>query len=74
MLIDKPLTQVERDNRIDMLEGCKNRICVTDDLDELLSLLYSATYYINILAQSRYLELMERAANETATIKESEEK
>lgn len=57
MLLDKPLTLLERDNKIDMLEGCKNRICVTDDVGELLSLLYSATYYLNILAQSRYLEL-----------------
>ena len=60
MLLDKPLTQIERDNSIDMLIGCKNRICVTDDVKELLSLVYSATYYINILAQSRYLELKER--------------
>ena len=65
MLLEKPLTRVERDNRIDSLEGCKNRICVTDDVGELLSLLYSATYYLNILAQSRYLELKERGSDES---------
>lgn len=25
-------------NKIDMMEGCKNRMCITDDRDELLSL------------------------------------
>lgn len=59
MLMDKPLTLNERDNAIGMLEGCKNRICVTYDVKELLSLVYSANYYINLLAQSRYLELKE---------------
>lgn len=57
MLLDKPLTQVEQDNKIAMLEGCKNRICVTDDVEELFSLLHSATNILNILARSRYLEL-----------------
>ncbi len=57
MLLDKPLTRVERDNEIDLLEGCKNRICITDDVGELFSLLHSATNILNILARSRYLEL-----------------
>lgn len=57
MLLDKPLTQIERDNKIAMLEGCENRICVTDDVGELFSLLHSATSILNILARSRYLEL-----------------
>ena len=65
MLLDKPLTRVEQENNIDMLIGCKNRICVTDDVKELLSLVYSASYYINLLAQSRYLELKEREADES---------
>lgn len=57
MLIDKPLTQIERDNAIGMLIGCKNRLCITDDVVELLVLVASATQYIHLLAQSRYLEL-----------------
>ena len=65
MILDKPLTQVERRNYIDMLEGCKNRICVTDDVGELFILLGSAVYQLNILAQSRYLELKEREVDES---------
>lgn len=57
MLLDKPLTEIEQDNKIAMLEGCKNRLCVTDDISELFTLLYSATNYLIILAESRYLEL-----------------
>lgn len=73
MLLDIPLTRVEQENNIYMLIGCKNRICVTNDVKELLSLVYLATYYINILAQSRYLELKEREADEAGTTKEHTE-
>lgn len=59
MLLDKPLTEIEQDNTILMLNGCKNRLCVTDDISELFTLLYSATNYLIILAESRYLELKE---------------
>lgn len=31
--------------KIDMMEGCKNRMCTTDDRDELLSLYASLTLY-----------------------------
>lgn len=48
-----------------MLEGCKNRLCVTDDIAELFTLLYSVTNYLIILAESRYLELKERAEDES---------
>lgn len=30
-------------NKIDMMEGCKNRMCITDDRDELLNLHASLT-------------------------------
>lgn len=63
MLLDKPLTEIEQDNKIAMLEGCKNRLCVTDDISELFTLLYSATNCLIILAESRYLGLKERENN-----------
>lgn len=28
----------EMQDKVDMIEGCKNRMCITDDRDELLSL------------------------------------
>ena len=34
------------DRAVRMLEGCKNRICVTDDLEELKGLRDAALYYI----------------------------
>ena len=66
MILDKPLTDVERRNHIDMLEGCKNRICVTNDVKELFVLLGSAEYHLNYLAQSRFLELKEREADDSS--------
>lgn len=65
MFLDKPLTEIEQDNKIAILEGCKNRLCVTDDIAELFTLLYSATNCLIILAESRYLELKERAEDES---------
>lgn len=32
-------------NKTDMMVGCKNRMCITDDRDELLSLYASLTLY-----------------------------
>lgn len=32
-------------NKTDMMVGCKNRMCITDDKDELLSLYASLTLY-----------------------------
>lgn len=32
-------------NKTKMMEGCKNRMCITDDRDELLSLYASLTLY-----------------------------
>lgn len=69
MILDKPLTEIEQDNRIAILDGCKNRLCVTDDVGELFTLLYSATNCLNILAQSRYLELKESSASSVKEVK-----
>lgn len=56
-MLDKPLRRRERDNTIDLLRGCVNRICVTDDKLELVRLMGSANYYISRLAENRILEL-----------------
>lgn len=59
-MLDKPLSRQERDNTIDSLRGCINRICVTDNKLELVRLTGSATYYISRLSESRILELENR--------------
>lgn len=59
-MLDKPLCRQERDNTIDLLRGCVNRICITDDKRELVRLMGSANYHISRLAESRILELENR--------------
>lgn len=59
-MLNKVLSHQERNNTIDSLRGCVNRICVTDDERELVSLMGSANYYISRLAESRILELENR--------------
>lgn len=56
-MLDKPLTRRERDNEINLLEGCINRICITDNEKELIRMIGSANYRISRLAESRSLEL-----------------
>lgn len=59
-LINKPLTKEEKFFECDMLIGNRNRICVTDSKGELFSQLGFAIERLFVLAQSRYLELVER--------------
>lgn len=59
-MLDKPLSRKERDFEIDLLRGCVNRICVTDEKLELVRLVGSANYHISRLAESRILELENR--------------
>ena len=63
-MLDKPLSTTERHNAFDMLRGCCNRICVTDDPKELINLIGSAHYYVNLLAQSRILQLSEEVSSD----------
>ena len=39
----------EASNNYDMLKGCVNRIFVTDDKDELVSLYAGALHYLSLL-------------------------
>lgn len=65
MLMDKPLSNQEKFNNVDILKGCVNRICVTDDVYELFNLIGSASVYLHRLAQSRFLELKDDENNDT---------
>ncbi|MCM1328061.1 MAG: hypothetical protein NC253_01345 [Ruminococcus sp.] len=60
MILDKPFTQQEFEEELRMLDGSKNRICVTHDVGELFIQLNSAVTRLNLLAYSRYLELKDK--------------
>ena len=45
--------QREYNNAVAMLEGCKNRICVTDDPEELKRLRDGAHHYIDEMFEYR---------------------
>lgn len=59
-LLDKPYTRTERDNVIRMLEGNINRICVSDDPEEIIRCLGFAINDLSMLAYSRVKELNEQ--------------
>ena len=46
----KPMNPAEKDNCIRMLQGCINRICVSDDPFEIVSLVAGANSYLADLA------------------------
>lgn len=56
-LLDKPLTASEKDDVLRMLEGCKNRLCISDDLEEIMRMAGFASDYIFMLAYSRMKEV-----------------
>lgn len=59
-LLDKPLTRQEKNNLCNMLDGNIARICVSDDIEEIVSSLGFATDRLTMLAYSRIKELKEK--------------
>ncbi len=43
------MTYQEAHNNYDMLKGCVNRIFITDDKEELISLYVGALHYLSLL-------------------------
>lgn len=60
-LLDKPLTQQEKRNTLDMLDGNIARICVSDDPEEIVRSLGFAIDRLSTIAYSRVKELKERS-------------
>ena len=60
-LLDKPLTQQEKRNMLDMLDGNIARICVSDDPEEIVRSLGFAIDRLSTIAYSRVKELKERS-------------
>lgn len=56
-LLDKPFDKSQKDNALRMLDGCICRICVSDDPEEIVSMLGFATDYLSMLAYSRMKQL-----------------
>lgn len=52
-LLDKSLSKLEKDSCIDSLEGNITRICVSDDVEEIICQLGFATERLSMLAYSR---------------------
>ena len=64
-LLDKPLEREQKNFRIDMLKGNIARICVSDDVEEIVCQLGFAVYRLSILAYSRVKELKQEKGGET---------
>ena len=60
-LLDKPFTNREKDNKLQMLDGCICRICVSDDPEEIVRMVGFANDYISMLAYSRMIQLRGQA-------------
>ena len=57
MLLDKPFNKIEKDNTLQMLNGCICRICVSDDPEEIVRMVGYANDSISMLAYSRMIKL-----------------
>ena len=57
MLLDSPFTKIEKDNTLQMLNGCISRICVSDDPEEIVRMVGFANDSISMLAYSRMIQL-----------------
>lgn len=59
-LIDKPLEYNEKEDLKNMLNGNIARICISDDIEEIISQLGFAVDRISMLAYSRVKEILEQ--------------
>ena len=57
--LDKPNTKAEKENVLRMLDGCICRVCVSDDLEEIIRMVGFANDYITMLAYSRMKQLID---------------
>lgn len=56
-MLDKPLSKIEKDDKLQMLNGCICRICVSDDPEEIVCMAGFANDYISMLAYSRMMQI-----------------
>lgn len=58
-LLDKPMSQVEKENMLRMLDGCISRICVSNDAEEIVRMIGFANNYVSMLGYNRMKQLQE---------------
>lgn len=58
-LLDKPFNKAQKDDMLRMLDDCICRICVSDNPEEIISMLGFATDYLSMLAYDRMKQLKE---------------
>ena len=61
--LDERLTEQEIQNLYDECRGCLNRICVTDDKTEVLTLLASLQTKAMILGKNTFLRIDEESSH-----------
>ncbi len=63
-LLDKPYTIDEKIDCFEMMNGNVNRVCVSDDIEEIVVQLGFAIDRLSMIAYSRIKELKEKSKNE----------
>lgn len=61
LFLDERLTKVEKDNLYSECIGCLNRICITDDKEEVLTMLASLQVKAMILGKNTFLRIDEKS-------------
>ena len=57
LFLEKRLTSVEKSNLYDACIGCLNRICVTDDKEEVLTMLASLQVKAMLLGKNTFMRI-----------------
>lgn len=57
LFLDERLTEKERRNLYDECIGCLNRVCVTDDKEEVLTMLASLQIKAMLLGKNTFLRI-----------------
>lgn len=57
--LDERLTRDERDNLYNECRGCLNRICITDDKEEVLTMLASLQTKAMLLGKNTFMRIDE---------------
>ena len=63
LFLDERLTHIEKDNLYNECIGCLNRICVTDDKEEVLTMLASLQLKAMLLGKNTFLRIDERGSD-----------
>ena len=61
--LEERLTKDEKDNIYNQCIGCLNRICVTNDKEEVLTMLASLQTKAMLLGKNTFLRIDENASN-----------